>query len=205
MRLLKIIGFLSWNSLLGIITLRNGKKVTLSEWRVDVVDGFLMQEECASFFRVPMLGSKTKAERIAKKSVFKKDEKWFLDVKHLMNMESLDEVLAFKKMVCIIEDELPLSENNSILFTNEYDSSGRIYLGVLPRIRKSDSNYQFLSINKLADVLEKDLFDWQKRFAKDLRCFGRYSFFNIDASALYGRSVVYKLIKEKLEREEEKV
>jgi hypothetical protein len=48
-------------------------------------------------------------------------------------------------------------------------------------------------IPELENILQNELKDWQKRFAKSLRTMGRYSFAIVSAEDLYGKREVFNM------------
>jgi hypothetical protein len=143
-------------------------------------------------FMSSVSGSETRRKRIAKEAVRMENDKWILDTKVLMNVENVEEIKSLKKLLSIAKENLEKSPKTRIMFCNEYDNSGRIFLDVIPQIRVNKEITK-VHIPELEEILKNELKDWQKRFAKSLRTMGRYSFAIVSAEDLYGKREVFNM------------
>lgn len=163
---------------------------SLPEWRVTMAEMFLY--DFGIMFMSSVSGKETKQKRIAKEAVRMEDGKWVLDTKVLMSVESVEEIKNLNKLLSIAKDNLKKTPHTRIMFCNEYDDAGRIFLSVNPQI-KVDGKITEVSIPELEEILQNELKDWQKRFAKSLRTMGRYSFAIVSAEDLYGKREVFNM------------
>ena len=162
-------------------------KQTLPDWRVNMVDMFFYDHDEAALFSIQTSGSHTKSNRLAKKSVFKSGDDWCIDFKILMNMNTIEEVTAFRKIILLMLKKFEKTKYDGLLFTNEYDRNGRIFLGIEVLKETGMEPRLEILVPEIEIILKEELFEWQKRFAKDIRAMGRYSFFRVDARAFYGK------------------
>lgn len=169
------------------------KENSLPKWRSRMASNFLQDYEAANVFGVSIRASEGKAERISKEAIRQQDDDWVMDVKKLMNIESIDELKALKKMIEVITDHVEKSPEVVIQFLNEYDRGKRIYLGMSIR-DEVNGNVREVDVPEAENILRTTLSDWQKRYAKDLRAMGRYSFSIITARDLYGARETFKML-----------
>ncbi len=166
------------------------KEKSLPEWRVTIAEMFLY--DFGIMFMSSVSGSQTKQKRIAKEAVRMENGKWILDTKVLMNVENIEEVKSLRKLLSVAKGKLEKAPKTRVMFCNEYDGSGRIFLDVIPQI-KVNNELTKVHIPELESILQNELKDWQKRFAKSLRTMGRYSFAIVSAEDLYGKREVFNM------------
>jgi hypothetical protein len=106
---------------------------SLSEWRVTIAEMFLY--DFGIMFMSSVSGSQTKQKRIAKEAVRMEGGKWILDTKVLMNVENIEEIKNLRKLLFIAKEKLEKAPKTRIMFCNEYDESGKIFLDVIPQIK----------------------------------------------------------------------